>query len=235
MDKREQQRLRKQQKQEAAQRRQVTSATLYRLLLFVGAPLFVALLAYVLLSQGPTYSPVEVAATDHVRGEATSPVTVTVYADFQCPACAQEHLLMSRAWPSIADKARLVFRHYPITSSHRNAWTASLYAEAAGRQGRFWEMHDFLFLNQASWADLADPLLEFDGYAGQLGLDLQRLHADMETDEVVQKVRGDQRGGTQAGVRSTPTVFIAGQLATVGTVSRIVELVEAAYRASGAP
>lgn len=234
MNKREQQKLKKQQKQQQAVRKQQNQKLAAKVSIYVVAPLFGLLVLFTLLSQGPTYSPVELADTDHIRGDQSTPVTITVYADFQCPACAQENQLMSRAWPSISNKAHVVFRHFPITSTHPNAWQASLYAEAASRQDRFWEIHDYLFLNQGLWGPASDPLSEFDSYALELNLDVERLHADMDADDVVEKVRNDQRGGTAAGVRSTPTIFINGSLASVTTVTRLVELVDEAFiEASG--
>ncbi len=234
MNKREQQKLKKQQKQQQAVRKQQNQKLAAKVSIYVVAPLFGLLVLFTLLSQGPTYSPVELADTDHIRGDQSTPVTITVYADFQCPACAQENQLMSRAWPAISDKAHVVFRHFPITSTHPNAWQASLYAEAASRQDRFWEIHDYLFLNQGLWGPASDPLSEFDSYALELNLDVERLHADMDADDVMEKVRNDQRGGTAAGVRSTPTIFINGSLASVTTVTRLVELVDEAFiEASG--
>lgn len=229
MGKREQQKLKKEQKQQAAQRAQQTRQLFFKICAFVVAPVFLLLVVFTLLSQGPTYSPVEIADNDHIRGNPETPVTITVYADFQCPACAVESQLLARAWPSISNRAHLVYRHYPLTDTHPNAWTASLYAEAAGLQGRFWEMYDFMFLNQAIWAPLSNPEEEFDSYALELNLDTDQIHEDMESDAVIQKVRNDQRGGTQAGVRSTPTVFINGDLASASTVSRLVDLVNTAY------
>ncbi|MBT8145233.1 MAG: DsbA family protein [Gammaproteobacteria bacterium] len=229
MNKREQQRLKKQQKQQEAERKQQTQKLAMKIGLYVVAPVFVLVVLFTLFSQGPTYSPIELADNDHIRGDPSTPVTITVYADFQCPACAQENQLMTRAWPAISDKAHLVFRHFPITNTHPNAWQASLYAEAASRQDRFWEMHDYLFLNQTLWGPSSDPIGEFDSYALELNLDIDQLRADMEMDDVIQKVRNDQRGGNLAGVRSTPTVFINGDLASVTTVTRLVELVDAAY------
>ena len=230
MNKREQQRLKKQQKQQEAARKQQTQKLMIKVGLYVVAPVFVLLVLFTLFSQGPTYSPVELADNDHIRGDPSTPVTITVYADFQCPACAQENQLMSRAWPSISDKAHLVFRHFPITSTHPNAWQASLYAEAASRQDRFWEMHDFLFLNQTLWGPATAPLDEFDNYARELNLDIEQVYFDMDLDEVIQKVRNDQRGGSRSGVTGTPTIFINGDLASFSTVTRLVELVDEAYQ-----
>lgn len=232
MNKREQQRLKKEQKQQSEAKKQQSRQLMLKVGLYVVAPLFALLVLFTIFSQGPTYSPVEIADNDHIRGNPATPVTITVYADFQCPACAQENQLMSRAWPTISNRAHLVFRHFPITATHPNAFRASLYAEAAARQGRFWEMHDYLFLNQALWGPSGNPMDEWDSYALELNLDVEQLHADMDADEVVQKVRNDQRGGTQAGVRGTPTVFINGDLESITTVTRLVELVNEAYGAA---
>ncbi len=229
MSKREEQRKRKEQKQRAAQQREQTKKLMVKIGTFVLAPLLVLLVLYTLLSQGPTYSPVEIAENDHVRGRDQNPVSIVVYADFQCPACATEHDNMTQVWPEIRDKAFLVFRHFPITTAHPHSWTASLYAEAAARQGRFWEMHDFLFATQTIWSSLPDAEGEFDAYALELNLDLDRLHADIESEEVIAKVRNDQRGGNAAGVRGTPAVFINGRQIARPTRERIREVVEEEY------
>lgn len=234
MNKRDQQRRIKEQKQQAAKRKEQTTQLMYKVGIYVVAPLFVLLLLFTLFSQGPTYAPTEIADNDHIRGNASTPVTITVYADFQCPACAAEFQLMSRAWPSISDKAHMIFRHFPITQTHPNAWTASLYAEAAARQDRFWEMHDFLFVNQNLWAPMTNAEEEFQNYALQLDMDVDQLQQDTRLDSVVEKVRSDQRSGNRSGVLGTPTIFINGSQVTANTVTRLVELVDSAYEdASG--
>jgi len=229
MNKREQQRKNKELKQQAAQQKEQTQKLLLRIGLFVVAPLFAVVILFTIFSQGPTYSPVEVAANDHIRGSTDTPVSIVVYADFQCPACATENQTLVRAWPSLRDKAHLIFRHFPVTTTHRHSWEASLYAEAAARQGQFWEMHDLLFSNQLVWSSLANAEDQFDSYALELNLDLDQLKQDMRLDEVVQKVRNDQRGGNQAGVRATPTLFINGDVANNPSLTRLIELVDNAY------
>ncbi len=229
MNRREKQRQVKQAKQEAAKRKQRRASIAGRLVLFVGLPVLLLFVLVVLFSQGPTYSPVEVAPNDQIYGNPETPVSIVVYADFQCPACATEAQLMSRIWPRIEEQAHLIFRHYPLTASNPHAWTAALYAEAAGRQERFWEMHDFLFANQAVWSFLPEVESEFDAYAETLALDLAQLRADVESEEVIDKVRGDQRGGNAAGVRSTPTMFINGQRVAQLTASRILDMVNEQY------
>ncbi len=226
MNKREEQRKRREAKQQAAESRKQTQKLMLKIGMFVVAPILLLLTLYTLFSQGPTYSTVEIVESDHVRGIAATPVSIVVYADFQCPACVTEHDTMTRIWPNLRNKAHLVFRHFPITTSHPHSWTASLYAEAAGKQGRFWEMHDHLFATQAVWAGMSNVDAEFDSYALELNLDLGRLHADIESDEVLQKLRNDQRSGNSSGVRSTPAVFINGRLLAQPSAQRITELVE---------
>lgn len=233
MGKRDEQRKRKEEKQKAAKQREQTKRLMAKVGLFVVAPVLTLLILYTLFGQGPTYSPVQIAENDHIRGIQSNPVSIVVYADFQCPACATEHQNMTQVWPEIRDKAHLVFRHFPITTSHPHSWSASLYAEAAGKQGRFWEMHDYLFATQAIWSTLPDTDDEFDSYALELNLDLDQLHADMETDAVIAKIRNDQRGGNASGVRGTPAVFINGRQIARPTRERIREVVEEEFAAGG--
>jgi protein-disulfide isomerase len=215
MNKREQQRLVREQKQQAAVRKAMLSKNTARLAAVILIPLIMIGVFYGLAGQGEVYPPDQVGAADHVKGNPESAVTLVVYADFQCPACANEHRVMAQAWPRIADRVQVVFRHYPLTSTHRFAWTAALYAEAAGLQGRFWDMYDLLFINQAYWSNLSAVEDEFDGYLQQLGLDVEQARGDMRSERVLQKVRNDQRGGTRAGVRSTPALFVNGRMQPV--------------------
>ena len=225
MNKREEQRRRREEKQRAAEKSQGTRKLLGKFALYFLLPVFGLVVAYAYLNQAPTYSPVEVAENDHLRGDREAPVTIVVYADFQCPACATENETMLRLWPEISENSHLIFRHFPITTTHPHSWTASLYAEAAGRQGRFWEMHDALFQTQRLWSPLRDVEEEFDSYALGLNLDLEQLHADMEDEALIAKIRADQRGGNAAGVRGTPAVFIEGRQLARPSASRIREAI----------
>ena len=132
---------------------------------------------------------------DHVRGPQCAPVVIE-YADFECPFCAALH-------GRLADlPALVVFRHFPVRSSHRRAWAAACAAEAAGLQGRFWEMHDSLFADQGR---LEDPHLW--RRAEELGLDLERFDADRRSEPVLERVRRDFHSGVRGGVVTTPTLF----------------------------
>jgi len=99
-----------------------------------------------------------------------------------------------------------VFRHFPVRSSHPRAWPAARAAEAAGRQGRFWEMHDLLFADQGR---LEDPHLW--ERAERLGLDVARFDADRRSDAVETRISADFRAGVRAGVATTPTLFAGGE------------------------
>jgi protein-disulfide isomerase len=121
---------------------------------------------------------------------------VVVYADFECPYCAAQEQRLRRL------AVEVVFRHFPVRSSHPRAWPAACAAEAAGRQGGFWEMHDALFADQAR---LEDPHLW--SRAERLGLDLDRFDEDRRGDFVRDRVKRDFRSGVRAGVVTTPSLF----------------------------
>ena len=141
-----------------------------------------------------------------MRGPDTGPVVIE-YADFECPYCAALSARLARL------AVRRVFRHFPVRSSHPRAWPAACAAEAAGRQGRFWEMHDLLFGDQAR---LEDPHLWERARA--LGLDIERFDADRRSEAVRARVRGDFRSGVRAGVVTTPTLF-AGRRMLAGRIA----------------
>lgn len=228
--KKAEQRRIKEEKQAAAQRREKASGMATKIALGILIPLVVIVLLYGLFSGSTAPPPDQVSESDHVRGNADAAVTLTVYADFQCPACLNETEIVARAWNQISGKSRLVFRHYPL-DTHRHAFLAARYAEAAGRQDRFWEMHDVLFGNQPLWESVNDATELFDGYASQLGLNMDQLHADIEDQAIVDKIVADQRGGTRAGVRSTPSLFLNGRLLSNNPRSA-TELVELVNRAA---
>jgi protein-disulfide isomerase len=146
------------------------------------------------LSSAPVPAP---RPDDHVRGPADA-LQVIEYADYECPFCAALHVRLLAL-----DHVQLVFRHFPVRSSHPRAWPAAGAAEAAGLQGRFWEMHDALLSDQAR---LEDPHLWRRAQA--LGLDLERFDTDRRSDAVRDRIQGDFRSGIRAGVVTTPTLFL---------------------------
>jgi protein-disulfide isomerase len=124
---------------------------------------------------------------------------VIEYADLECPYCAQAHLILKRL------PVQRVFRHFPVISKHPRARVLAAAAEAAGVQGRFWEMHDSLLEDQGH---LDDPHLW--RRAEELGLDLDRFEADRRSEALAERVERDFRTGIRAGVTTTPTQFLNG-------------------------
>jgi protein-disulfide isomerase len=124
---------------------------------------------------------------------------VIEYADLECPYCAQAHLILKQL------PVQRVFRHFPVVSKHPRARVLAAVAEAAGRQGRFWEMHDSLLEDQGH---LDDPHLW--RRAEELGLDLDRFEADRRSEALAERVERDFRSGIRAGVTTTPTQFLNG-------------------------
>lgn len=137
-------------------------------------------------------------AEDHVRGPVDA-VQVIVYGDFECPYCAALEAKLERV------RIRVAFRHFPVRSSHPRAWAAASAAEAAARQGRFWEMHDSLFADQGR---LEDPHLW--ERARSLGLDLERFDADRRSPEIQAHIRHDFEAGVRGGIVTTPTLIAGG-------------------------
>ncbi len=138
---------------------------------------------------------------DHLTGppgRPWSPLAI-VYADYECPFCAMLHQRLR------AHGAVWAFRHFPVRSKHPRAWAAACAAEAAGLQGRYWEMHEALYEDQGR---LEDPHLW--ARAERLGLDVERFDADRRSDAVDARVRRDFQSGIRAGVVTTPTLFLDG-------------------------
>jgi len=143
----------------------------------------------------------------HVLGNPDAPVTLEEFGDFQCPPCGTLSGPINQLEHDYHPRLRVIFRHFPLTI-HQHAREAALASEAAGRQGRFWQMHDVLYREQAVWSKAADVRPLFDAYAGMLGLKIDRFKKDMESDEVKGRVAADQEQGASLGVTVTPTILI---------------------------
>src|SRR2546423_1115654 len=148
----------------------------------------------------------------HVRGPANAPVTVEEYGDFQCPPCGRMYPELKKIEREYGDKIKIIFRNFPITTQHKFAMIAAEAAEAAGFQGKYWEMHDKLYENQQAWATSDDPGPAFIGYARELGLDLERFTRDMNGAEARSRVEQDMQMGNKAGVNATPTFLVNGRM-----------------------
>jgi protein-disulfide isomerase len=142
---------------------------------------------------------------DHVHGPESAPLTLVEYGDYECPACGQLFVILRDVQETLGDRLRIVYRHYPLSGAHPHAQEAAEAAEAAGEQGRFWEMHDLLFQHQASLK--RKDLL---GYAESLGLDMPRFRSELTGSMYRDRVREDFRHGVQNGVYGTPGLFLNG-------------------------
>lgn len=152
-----------------------------------------------------------VTETDHVKGAEDAKVVVIEYGDFQCPYCGAVHPVIKEVLPKYEDKVKFVFRHFPITSIHPNALVAHKAAEAAGKQDKFWEMHDKLYENQSAWSSSNDAISVFNGYAKEIGLDVKKFEKDFDSESVLKTINGAKAAGSAAGVESTPTIFVNGE------------------------
>jgi protein-disulfide isomerase len=142
---------------------------------------------------------------DHILGPETATVTLLEYGDYECPYCGLAHPIVKELLRRFGDQLRFVFRHFPLIQVHPHAEHAAQAAEAAGRQGKFWEMHDYLFEHQDALDD-ANLVL----YAIDLNLDLPRFEQDFGDPAIIEHIREDVLSGIQSGVNGTPTFFING-------------------------
>lgn len=152
-----------------------------------------------------------ISPSDHVKGNKDSKVVLVEYADFQCPACGTYYPLVKQIALDFGNSIAVVSRNFPLRSNHKNAQMAAQAAEAAGKQEKYWEMHDFLFERQEKWSELADVKETFKQYAKELKLDEKKFEEDLVSAPVVQKVEADYQSGIQAEVNSTPTFYLNGK------------------------
>jgi protein-disulfide isomerase len=142
---------------------------------------------------------------DHVRGNENAEITLVEFGDYECPGCAEAYFVIKKIESEMGDDLRFCFRHFPYARLHPHAELAAQAAEAAGAQGKFWEMHESLFENQQA--------LEFDDLiarAENLQLNVEVFREALKNETYLDRVRADFRSGVQNGVFSTPGIFING-------------------------
>ena len=142
---------------------------------------------------------------DHIAGAMDAPVVLVEYGDFECPHCARAYPIVEAARRYLGKELAVVYRHFPLAEMHPHATLAAEASEAAGAQGKFWEMHHLLFASQNALEE--QDLL---AYAGTLELDVRRFASELAEGKHTKKVRDDFRGGVRSGVNGTPTFFING-------------------------
>jgi protein-disulfide isomerase len=148
---------------------------------------------------------VPVSVLDHAQGPADAPVTLLEYGDYECPYCGRAYPVVKEIQKRMGDRLRFVFRNFPLNTIHQHAGVAAQAAEAAGAQGKFWEMHDILYEHQDELANN-----DIARYALRVGVEVYQLEADLTAEKYAKRVRDDFRGGVRSGVNGTPTFFING-------------------------
>jgi protein-disulfide isomerase len=146
----------------------------------------------------------------HIRGNPDAPVTLEEYGDFQCPPCGMFAAFLAQLEKEYDSRLRVVFRNFPLMM-HEHAREAALAAEAAGLQGRFWEMHDVLYREQDTWSKASNTRELFESYAGTIGLDPNKFKNDMDSEQAKARVDADRKRGESLGIQTTPTLFINNQ------------------------
>ena len=149
--------------------------------------------------------------SNHVLGENKKNVTLVEYGDYQCPACAGYYPLIKQLVETYKSDIQFQFRNFPLQQIHQNARAAARAAEAASKQGKFWEMHDLLYEQQSSWQESTAANTIFEQYAKQLGLNVDQYKKDFASGEVNETINADFNEGTRLGVESTPTFFLQGK------------------------
>jgi protein-disulfide isomerase len=142
---------------------------------------------------------------DPFQGKAGAPVTVVMFSDFQCPACAATHPVLKKVLAEYADKVRFVVRDFPLTNIHENAFAAALAANAAFKQGKFFEYAEILYRNQERLD--RESLVR---YAADLGLNAKQFELDLSDEKIAAEVRKDMADGTNYGIGGTPAIFVNG-------------------------
>src|SRR5688500_2016396 len=144
-------------------------------------------------------------------GPATAVVTLEEFGDFQCPPCGLLHPVLKTMKQEFGDKIRVIYREYPLVPSHPHALSAARAAEAAGQQGKFFEMHDEILEKQQRWDKAFDARPIFEGYAQKIGLNMEKYRQDVTSEAVEQRIFLDGKRAHALGVQGTPTVFMNGR------------------------
>lgn len=181
--------------------------------------------------------------TNHTRGTGSSGVVLTEYGDFECPACYSYEPLIIAVVEKYKGIITFQYRNFPLTQIHQNALASHRAAEAAAKQGKFWEMHDLLISRshqqdsqgktaKAEWTATTNPAPFFEQYAQSLGLDMVKFKADMNSSEVNDLINADREAGNKLGATGTPTFAINGEkIETPKNIEEFSKVIDEAIKA----
>lgn len=180
---------------------------------------------------------------DRVYGNKEAKVVIYEYGDFQCPSCGSAYPQVKAVKEKYKDQVAFVFRSLPLTSIHPNALAASSAAEAAGQQGKFWEMHDELYENQNSWSSASIETRNdiFEQYAQAIGLNMDQYRTDLTSKAVADKISRDRGIANKVKANSTPTFYLDDELINSevnqnivnGDGSALTKLIDTKLKAAG--
>ncbi|MCA9350175.1 thioredoxin domain-containing protein [Candidatus Nomurabacteria bacterium] len=171
----------------------------------------------------------EASVSNHSKGGNSKDVEIVAYSDFQCPVCAQFFPIESQVTEKYKDQIKFTFRHFPLDTIHPNARAAHRAAEAAGKQNKFFEMHDLIYQNHSAWETSQNAKTFFDEYAKSLGLNMDQFNKDYSSEIVNSTINADKQEGTKRGVQGTPTYYINGDkientdISSVESFSAVIE------------
>jgi protein-disulfide isomerase len=165
-------------------------------------------------------NPKVVQADDHISGKADSKVFMITYGDYECPACNAWEPDVQKIREEYGDRVAFIFRNFPLTDKHVNAFAAARAAESAALQDKFWEMHDMLYARWTEWrGDNKSAQGKFEGYAEELGLDMTKFKTDYASAAIADRVNSDLESANKVGATGTPTFLINGEIIDVNNVS----------------
>lgn len=140
---------------------------------------------------------------DHIAGDITAPLELVEYGDYECPYCGRAYPIVKDIQQQLGRDIKFIFRNFPLSNMHPHAFSAAVATEAAGLQGKFWEMHDVIFENQKNLD--AENIFRL---AEAIGLNTERFKTDMQQKALIDKVEKDFESGIKSGVNRTPTFFV---------------------------
>ena len=182
---------------------------------------------------GPTGPAVSIKGGGHFRGPANAKVTLVEFGDYQCPSCGAYHPVVKELLSRFPDQVRLEFHHYPLVSIHPNAMAAATAVEAAGEQGKYWEMHDLVMENQAKWSASPNPETEFVVLANRIGVNSNAFMQAMRSPEIQERILQDVVRAREAKVEAVPTFFIDGRMLRVRlSIDEFVGVIESELQKS---
>jgi protein-disulfide isomerase len=164
----------------------------------------------------------------YLPASSSATVTLVEFGDYECPACGEYNPIVKQALTDYVGKITYIFRNYPL-AQHANAQISSDAVEAAGLQGKYWQMHDKVYDTQNDWINLSDPTSIFAGYAKDLGLNVDQFTKDLSSSTIKNIVQNDLNDGNTIGITETPTFYLNGQKMTLtGTYDQFKSLIDSA-------